>query len=214
MRLRNLSNLSALLLGLALATTASTGCIGVANWLAWGLWGQKIPAEYDGLEGKRVAIVCATRSSPFEPGGTTGAIARQVGDILSREVKEIDVVHIEEVADWIDRNDWLQMDYREVGRGVKADMVIAINFESLSFQDSSTMVRGRADYSVAVFDMKTNRREFFREVREHTFPTHGPASMSLRKFEPLYISRLAKDIAQYFYDHDFTEGFGTDALVH
>lgn len=205
---------SALLLGLVLATLLSSGCIGVANWLAWGLWGQKVPAEFGKFKEKRVAVICATPSTPFDPGGTTGAIARGVGTILAREVKKIDLVDVEEVADWIDRNDWMQMDYREVGKGVKADYVVAIDFESLSFQDNATMVRGRADFSVSVYDMAAKERVFFREVREHTFPTHGPASMSIRKFEPLYLDRLSRDIAQYFYDHDFTENFGNDALVH
>lgn len=198
-------------IGLALS---STGCIGFANWLAWGLWGQKVPAEFKGLEGKRVAIICATRSSPFEPGGITGSITRRIGDTLEREVKGITIVNPEEIADWIDRNDWLEMDYREVGRGVKADMVVAVDFERLSFQDNSTTVVGRADFTVTVYDMTSGRNVFRREVPEHTFPTHGSASVSLRKFQPLYMERLSSHIAEYFYDHEFTDGFGYDAMVH
>ncbi len=202
------------LFALGLALVSSGGCIGFANWLAWGIWGQKVPAEYDGLINQRVAIVCATRSSPFEPGGITGSISRSVAEILQREVKGIDVVDMEEVADWIDRNDWSEMDYREVGRGVKADQVVAIEFQQLSFQDSASTVRGRAEFTVSAYDLKTGKRVFFRETPEHVFPTQGPASVSLRKFQVIYVSRLASHIAQYFYDHDFTENFGNDALAH
>jgi hypothetical protein len=210
---RNFNSPIALVLTVCLLLS-STGCIGFANWLAWGLWGQKVPAEFRGLQGKRVAIICATKSSPFEPGGITGSITRRIGEILDREVKEMTVVNSEEIADWIDRNDWLEMDYREVGRGVKADMVVAVDFERLSFQDNSATVVGRADFVVTVFDMATGRSVFRREVPEHTFPTHGAASVSIRKFQPLYMDRLANHIAQYFYDHEFTDGFGYDAMVH
>ncbi|MBM3998124.1 MAG: hypothetical protein FJ297_01050 [Planctomycetes bacterium] len=199
---------------LAFTLAGSAGCMGFSNWILWGIFGQKVPAEYDGLVNQRVAIVCATKSTPFEPGGITGSIARSVSDILQREVRGIDVVNMDEVADWIDRNDWSEMDYREVGRGVRADQIVAIEFQQLSFQDNSTTVRGRADFTVSVYDLKTGQRVFFRETPEHVFPTQGPASVSLRKFQVIYVSRLASHIAQYFYNHDFTEDFGSDALAH
>ena len=34
-----------------------------------------------------------------------------------------------DMANWIDNNDWNQLDYREIGRGIKADMVLAIDLE-------------------------------------------------------------------------------------
>ncbi len=199
---------------LALVLSSGSGCVGLANWVLWGLKGEKVPAPYKGLAGKRVAIVCATSSSAFEPNGITGSIARQIAEILQREVKGISIVPLEEVADWIDRNDWSQMDYRQVGRGVKADKVVAVEFDYLTFQDNATTVRGRASFSVSVFDVASGNREFHKEVPEHVYPTHAPASMSSVQFRALYTSRLANMIAQYFYDHDFTQNFGLDALAH
>jgi hypothetical protein len=198
---------------LTLIAGSSLGCIGVTNWLIWGWRGIPVPAEYDQLEEKRVAIVCVTRSSSFEPGGTTGKIARRVAQLMNEKIKGIDVVDMEEVADWIDRNDWNRMDYRVIGRGVKSDVVLAIEFESLSFQDNSSTVKGRADFKVKVYDMASGNVVFSREVPEHVFPSQGPASVSPRKFEQIYTERLATHIAQYFYDHDFTEDFGNDTLA-
>lgn len=197
---------------LVFATCA--GCIGIANWILWGIHGEKVPAAYTGLQNKRVAIICATRTTAFEPTGITGNIARQVAEILQREIKGIQIVPLEEIADWIDRNDWSEMDYREVGRGVKADKVVAVEFEYLTFQDGPTTVRGRASFSVSVYDIATGAREFHREVPEHVYPTQAPASMSPVQFRALYTSRLATMIAEYFYDHDFTQNFGLDALAH
>jgi hypothetical protein len=201
-------------LGALLLLLSCGGCIGVANWILWGIKGEKVPAQYTGLRNQRVAIVCATANSPFEPGGVTGMIARQVAEILQREVKGISIVPLEDVADWIDRNDWASMDYREVGRGVKANKVLAVEFERLSFQDGPTTVRGRADFSVSVFDVASGQREFHREVPEHIYPTQAPSTMSPRQFQLLYIRQLANHIAEYFYDHDFTQKFGLDALAN
>jgi hypothetical protein len=192
---------------------ASAGCVGVTNWLFWVVHGRKVDAEYGGLREKRVAVICVTRSSPFDPGGTTGSIARSVSLLLSTEVKNIDVVEMDEVADWIDRHGWNEMDYRVVGRGVNADMVLAIEFDTLSFQDNSTTVQGRADFKVKVYDVAKGTVVFARETTGHEYPSDAPAIMPLRRFQAIYIQRLSTYIAQYFYDHDFTQDFGNDALV-
>ena len=196
-----------------LAVVCTSGCVGFTNWLLWGLIGQEIPAEYDDLEGQRVAVVCATKSSPFEPGRDTGAIAREVSKILEREIKEIELVDVEEIADWMDQTNWSHMDYKELGRGVKADKVLAIEFVSLSFQDNPNEIRGRAEFTVSVFDIAAGKRVFTREEPEHVFPSHGPAGTTPRQFKTIYIQRLAQAIAQLFYAHDFTQGFGNDAIA-
>src|SRR5262245_66274154 len=69
--------LSALLVGALISTS---GCVGFTNWILWGIYGQRVPAEFEGLANQRVAVVCATKSTPFEPGQDTGAIARAVSD--------------------------------------------------------------------------------------------------------------------------------------
>lgn len=201
-------------LGVGLLVAGTSGCVGIANWLLWGIKGEKVPAQYKGLRDQRVAIVCATVNSPFEPGGITGSIARRVAEILQREVKGISIVPLEDVADWIDRNDWSAMDYREIGRGVKADKVLAVEFQSLSFQDGPTTVRGRADFTVSVYDMASGQRVFYREIPEHVYPSQGPATTSPRQFQAIYVQQLANLIAEYFYDHDFTQKFGLDALAN
>jgi hypothetical protein len=199
---------------LLIATLISTsGCVGFTNWIMWGLYGQPIRAEYPDLVDQRVAIVCATKSSPFEPGSDTSAIARSISKILEREVKGIELIDAEEIADWIDQTNWSAMDYRELGRGLKADRVVAIEFSGLSFHDNPNEIRGRANFSVSVFEMDTGNRKHVDDETDFVFPQHGPAAVGEREFKKIYIKRLSEFIAELFYDHDFTEGFGNDALA-
>jgi hypothetical protein len=55
------------------------GCGPVAT-LAWLIHGpEMIPAEFDGLKGKRVAVVCLDANSLTGPGGEADTVAKAVG---------------------------------------------------------------------------------------------------------------------------------------
>ena len=105
----------------------SSGCIGISAHLLYFIkGGQKIDAEYKGLNGKRVAVVCVSENASYGPNSISSVMERSVAALLRERVQKIEVIHPEEVADWIDTNDWNQMDYRDIGRGVAADKVLAI----------------------------------------------------------------------------------------
>ena len=199
---------------LALSLLPAGGCIGFVNYLLWGYKGHTEPALYTGMAGKRVAVICISKSSSFDPSGTTGMLAREIGQFLHYNVRDIELVDPEEIADWIDNNDWLEIDYTEVGRGVNADLVLAVDLNAISFQDTSSLVKGRADITTYVYDLQQDSKLVFKQrMPEHEYPSNGPAAISARAFRPIYIRRLAKFVAEYFYEHDFTEPFGEDAAA-
>ena len=104
-----------------LLITPLAGCVGFTAQLLY-LWnGNKVPAAFSDLEDKRVAIVCVSDSSAYGPGATPTLIAEQVESILEQELEDIELVGQDEVADWIDHNNWDQIDYRDIGRGVKSE---------------------------------------------------------------------------------------------
>ena len=148
----------------------SSGCA-VLYQLAYGD-GPKIEAKYAGLKGKRVAVVCVMNSSSYGDGEVSAALADQVGRILRKKVDDIDIVRQEEVSDWMDTNEWDESDFVEIGRGVKADMVLAIDVDSFSVHESKTLLKGRSHLTTTVYDVSRDGKELFRTTDyEHTFPT-------------------------------------------
>src|SRR5215471_11869654 len=112
-----------LCIGAALALFASIPGCGPIATIAWLIHGpEMIPAEFDGLKGKRVAVVCLDANSLSGPGGEADAVGKAVTMLLTKNVHEIHMVRQGEVADWIDTHGGDITDYRDVGRGVKADM--------------------------------------------------------------------------------------------
>src|SRR5688500_20023268 len=94
-----------------------------------------VPAKFTGLEGKRVAVVCIDVNSLYGPGGDSDLLAKAVTTQLNDNVKGIKLVRQSEIHDWIDQQDQALVDYRDVGRGVKADMVVGIDLNAISTRD-------------------------------------------------------------------------------
>jgi hypothetical protein len=210
----------AALLGVVVAvlTLPNLGCIGFTSQLLYFIkGGHLIDAEFDGLAGKRVAVVCVSDSSAYGPDTFAGMLERSVSAILKQKGDEIDVIHTDDVADWIDNNEWDQLDYREIGRGVNADMVLAIDIEELSLHEGKTLYRGCANLTVTVYDMTDNGRNVFRrEIPELSFPKNGPrhaTEISEARFRRLFVHVVADHAAKYFYDYHIEDGFGSDAIM-
>jgi hypothetical protein len=181
--------------------------------LGWWTGGALVDAEYD-LEGKRVAVVCVSESSAFGPGTDSLHLARRVGTTLSERVEDIDVVPPDEIADWVDRNDWDEMDFAEIGRGVDADMVIGIELSGLKLYEGQTLYKGRANLAVRALDMSEGGKVVFRrKLPEVAFPANGAyptTDTSESKFRIAFVRVLADRAAAYFYDHEHLESFHTD----
>jgi hypothetical protein len=195
-------------------TVLSSGCVGFMSALGYWSGGGMIEAQFDELEGKRVAVVCMSSGSGFGPGTDVLLLAQSVGALLRQNVEEIEVVRSDEIADWVDRNDWDEFDYAEVGRGVEADMVVAIELSDFGLYEGQTLYKGRAGLSIRVFDMNQDGIEVFRRnLHELSFPTNGAyptTEMSESKFRRAFIQMLAQQAAKFFYDYDMIYDFGGD----
>ncbi|MCY2988171.1 MAG: hypothetical protein NTY19_09950 [Planctomycetota bacterium] len=179
--------------------------------------GDNIDAEYNGLQKKKVAIVCVSNSSSTGPSSAPGMLERSVGMLLTLKGKNIKVLPQDEVANWIDSNDWNQLDYREIGRGVHADMVLAIDLSRFSLHEGSTLYRGQADVTVTVYDMSDNGKVAFRRnLPDFSFPQNGArhsTEMSEAKFRTLFVEILAQHVARYFFPYPVQEDFAKDAVL-
>ncbi|HRX78685.1 MAG: hypothetical protein H6821_08715 [Planctomycetaceae bacterium] len=194
---------------------ATSGCIGLLSTLRWIGGGNPMPAEYAGLKGKRVAVVCVSEDSSYGTGSESLLLAREVSSILGKNVKEIELVRADEIADWVDREGWDEIDYREIGRGVKADRVLAVGLGSFSIREGASLYKGRADITVSVYDMEDGGHEVFRKtVPEFSFPATGPypvGDLSEVQFRRAFLKTLSNHVARHFYSYDPAEDFSRDS---
>src|SRR5438477_11471121 len=90
------------------------GCGPLAT-IAWLIHGpEMIPAEFDGLKGKRVAVVCLDANSLSGPGGEADAVGKAVAMLLAKQVPDIHMVRQNEDADWLDSHGDDVTGYRRV----------------------------------------------------------------------------------------------------
>lgn len=190
------------------------GCAGFWSQMLYFGQGQMVPAEYDDLEKKRTAVICVSDPTSRGTGAEAQVLAREVSTILRQNVEEIELVRPDEIADWIDREGWDQIDYREIGRGVRAERVIAIDLEGFRLYEGSSLYHGRARITVTVYDMTDQGSEVFRQsLPEVRFPMTGPypvGDTSEIDFRRAFLRHLAQHVAKYFHEYDLMDDFGTD----
>ncbi len=204
--------------GLAVAVVGLGGCIGALAEILYVIKGHKIPAAYSGLEDKRVAVVCVSDASAYGPDTLTYTVSKVIGMKLAQSVKKIRVVPAHEIENWVDTNGWDETDFVALGKGVNAEVVLAVEISSYSIHEGATIFKGRADVTATVFDVTNGGQVAFVHGPKHfTFPENGrPAIQTTdRQFEAIYLAKLTEHITRQFYDHDMELTVAEDAsLMH
>lgn len=195
------------------ATSPGCGLLATVAYLVKG--NPTVPARFTGLKGKRVAVVCLDGHSLAGPGTEADAIAKAVTLTLGANVPEVKMVRQTEVSDWIDSQTGDLTDYRDVGRGVKADMVVGVDLLSFNLHEGQTLLKGRARVGVKVYDMTKGNGELAYESapKEIAWPENGARHVTENEanFRAIFIHTLALKIARDFYDYELMETFADDA---
>lgn len=194
----------------------ASGCMGAFANLYHAAGLDKLPAEYEGLKKSHVAIVTITDSSLYSDDAAARTLSRRVGELLLKEVKEMTLVREDQIEQWRDTNGWDSIDFLSIGKGVKADKVVGIELTNMQLRDGATLYRGRADIMVTVTDTKTGNVLYKKELDEFTYPISSgqyTSETTESKFQKLYLSMLAKQIARMFHPYDFAETIATDAAI-
>jgi len=203
----------------AASIVVTTG--GCGAMLATGMYvvqgGNMAPAEFDGLKGQRVVVVCRPPSSnEYRHAGASRAVSQRVSELLVDNVRNIDVVNPREVDNWLDECDW--GDFKELARAVHAEKVVYVELNDFDLFKGKTLYQGRADVTVMVYDMKNHRRlEWDRHLGQILFPTNSgiPAQdKPEQQFEREFVGIVATRIAEEFYKHDANSAFAIDALAN
>ena len=124
--------------------------------------GTDVDADFADLKGKKVVVVGRPMVSLQYANSNVGReLAQQISALLKEEVPKIKIVDQRKIAKWTDENTWEE--YPEVGKAMKADMVVAVDLESFSLYQGQTLYQGKANATIRVFDCKKNGKEVFRK---------------------------------------------------
>ena len=106
-----------------------TGCVGALSQLIYTIRGHDEEPAFPGLNDKRVAVVCVSDASAYGPDTLTYTVAQAVGIQLANGLDDGSrIVAPSKIEEWIDDNGWNETEYVELGRGVEADMVVAVKY--------------------------------------------------------------------------------------
>ena len=141
-----------LMLPLAILTTSS-GCINQMAQLLYVIKGHEVPADYEGLNESKVAVVCVSDASAYGPDTLTYSIAKYVSVKLAQGLKGSEIVSPAKVENWIDQNDWDAAEVETFGKDLGVDKVLVIEIGSYSIHDGATLHKGQADLSCTVYDL-------------------------------------------------------------
>ena len=200
---------------LASVLTVFPGCVGAVSQLLYVLKGHSVPAEFGGLEGKKIAVVCVSDASAYGPDPLTYSVSNALSVKLARGLKDSTVVPVSKVEQWIDTNGWDERDFVTLGQGVGVDAVVAVDIADYTIHEGSTLFKGRSDVTATVYNIqKEGQIEHHYGPKIFEFPKTGrPAIQTTdRKFEAMYLGQLVIHLANQFCEHDHLDSFAADAI--
>ena len=202
------------LAALAALVVVSSGCSTLLT-AAYVLMPEDTPAEFKGLKGKHVAVVCKPIVElEFSDAGSARELAAIVGAHLARNVRKSRVIDQQEVARWIDENAWV--DHATVGKSLDADMVVGIDLEEFRLHEGSTLYRGRATAHVRVYDVAENKVVFEKRFDDFAFPADSAIPTTDRSeshFRGMFLQILGGRIARTFHAYDSRTTFAEESLT-
>lgn len=173
-------------------------------------------AEFTGLKGKRVAVVCRPPADlKFSYAGVSSELARAVGANLQQNVAKIEVIDPQEVAQWTDEH--TLEDFVQIGKALKADMVVGIDLDSFSLYQEQTLYQGRANYHIKVYELLKDSAAtvvYDKIPSPSVYPTNTGVSTLERQeaqFRREYIASLSVEIARHFYAYESRFHFAGDS---
>ena len=202
---------------LMIAALPAIGCTSGLFTVMYLFKGLDVDPDFKELKGKKVAVVCRPMASLTYGNANVGRDLAQQITLLLQESGAEDQDHrpAKKIAKWSDENTWEE--YTEVGKAMKADMVVAVDLESFSIYQGQTLYQGKADATIRVFDCtKTGRGKevFHKNIPQAVYPPNAPIPASDRtepEFRREFVLVLANQIARHFYAHDPHADLGQDA---
>ena len=201
---------TAMVMTLCFAAAVSSGCSWLVPFIFLGQHQRKVAAEFDSLQGKRVAVVVwAEPATLFDYPHVRLELGSYSADKIRAGVKDCDVVDPFRVEEFLERDVDAALEPRKVGAYFEADMVVYIELLKFQIRDAEApdLLRGRVKASVAVYDLRADPDETARFVLapvEVVCPEHQPVLMSSRNARLIRqqaYEQFAETVARKFYEH-------------
>lgn len=194
---------------------ASPGCSTLLT-VAYLIRPEDVPAEYKGLRGKHVAVVCRpVVELEFTDAGTARDLAQRVGSNIRDNVRGTKVISQQEVSRWLDENAWV--DYPALGNAVDADLVVGIDLDHFSLHEGSTLYRGRTTAHLRVFDVADGTVVFDKQLENFTFPADSAiptTDQSEQQFRGLFLRILSGRLSRPFHAYESRAYFAEENLIY
>ena len=203
-----------LLAALTIAVLPIIGCTNVLFTVAYLIHGTDVDPDFKDLKGK-VAVICrAPTSLQYSNPNMGRELAQEITLLLQQQLPKIKFVDQRKIAKWTDEHD--SEDFADVGKAVKADMVVGIDLESFDIYQGQTLYQGRASATVRVFDCKKKGKQVFHQnIPQVVYPPNSAVATSDRsgpgEFTHEFELKLADRIARCFYAHDPYADLGQDS---
>lgn len=201
----------AIALGAILATTS--GCMTLGG-IAYLIAPNDVPAECNALSGQHVAVTCRPIIElAFSDAGSSRELSRLTAAAIRRNVRRCRVVDDQEVARWLDENEWV--DCPTLGKAVDADIVVGIDLEEFRLHEGSTLLKGRARVRVRAYEAETGKVVFDKRLDEFVYPAEGAipfSDMPETRFREAFIELLSGRIARCFHAYESRNHFGEENL--
>lgn len=181
------------------------GCRSVLTTAMYLIKGNDIDPDFKELKGKNVAVVCRPLVSLQYRNSNVGRdLAQQITLLLQEKVPKIKTIDQRKIGKWTDENTWEE--YVEVGKAMKADMVVGVDLEAFDLYQGQTLYQGKAAGTIRVYDCQHGGKLVYEKaLPPSTYPPNVGVPTSERtesQFRREFVLVLADQIARHFYAHD------------
>ena len=190
-------------LAVLIAVLPVVGCTNLLFTVAYMIKGTDVDPDFAELKGKKVAVVCRPLTTLQYSNPNIGRdLAEQITLLLQQQVPKIHTIDQRKIAKWTDEHAWEE--FPEVGKAVKADMVVGIDLESFDIYQGQTLYQGTANATIHVYDCtKHGKQVFHKSIPQVKYPPNSAVAVSDRSgpadFTHEFELVLSNNIARYFF---------------
>lgn len=175
-----------------------------------------VPAEYEGFEETRTAIVVRTPSLRHSADPTAEEMSRRLKDEMMSHISDLTLIRREEIVSWYDSHGWDNRDYQQLGNDLGADRVLIVDLDNVKLREGGTLYRGTCDATAEVIDVTSGGLVHTQSIDEFTYPKFAGQHVSEtteKRFRSLYLNVLASEIVRAYRKYDAHERFALDGKI-